>query len=123
MSILVAGPSAFELKDGDMGYSSTSSVSDVDVEAQRSNARSAAEGQGAERKKPRSFRKRWKPSSKIIKDATIGLSDGMTVPFALMAGLATLKSKHVVVLGGAAELVAGAISMAIGGWLGERAEM
>lgn len=120
MSVLAAGSSTFELKDSDMGYSSTSSITGSDIEAQRPNPESAQEG--PPRNKPWSFMTRWKPSAKIIKDATIGLSDGMTVPFALMAGLTTLKSKHVVVLGGAAELVAGAISMAIGGWLGERAE-
>lgn len=44
----------------------------------------------------------------------IGLSDGLTVPFALTAGLASLGSSRVVVLGGVAELIAGAISMGIG---------
>lgn len=44
----------------------------------------------------------------------IGLSDGLTVPFALTAGLASLGNSRVVVLGGVAELIAGAISMGIG---------
>lgn len=42
------------------------------------------------------------------------MSDGLTVPFALTAGLAGLGDSRVVVLGGVAELVAGAISMGCG---------
>ena len=47
---------------------------------------------------------------RIISDATIGLSDGLTVPFALSAGLSALGSTKVVIFGGIAELIAGAIS-------------
>lgn len=50
----------------------------------------------------------------VMRDIVIGLSDGLTVPFALTAGLASLGSSRVVVLGGVAELIAGAISMGIG---------
>lgn len=46
----------------------------------------------------------------------IGLSDGLTVPFALTAGLSSIGSSRIVVLGGVAELIAGAISMGIGGF-------
>ncbi|KAL9614058.1 MAG: hypothetical protein Q9167_001412 [Letrouitia subvulpina] len=66
--------------------------------------------------------KNWRPSGRMISDAIIGLSDGMTVPFALTAGLATIGDSHLVVLGGLAELVAGALSMGLGGWLGARSE-
>jgi vacuolar iron transporter family protein len=59
---------------------------------------------------------------RIISDAIIGLSDGMTVPFALTAGLSTLDDTRVVVFGGLAELIAGAISMGLGGYLGARSE-
>ena len=55
--------------------------------------------------------------SKIIADATLGLSDGLTVPFALTAGLSTLGNTKVVIYGGIAELIAGAISMGLGGYL------
>ena len=58
----------------------------------------------------------------MISDFTLGISDGMTVPFALTAGLSFVGSTKIVVLGGVAELVAGALSMAIGGWLGARGE-
>ncbi len=46
----------------------------------------------------------------------IGLSDGLTVPFALAAGLSSLGESKLVVLGGVAELIAGAISMGVGGF-------
>lgn len=46
----------------------------------------------------------------------IGLSDGLTVPFALTAGLSSLGSSKLVVTGGLAELCAGAISMGLGGY-------
>ena len=46
----------------------------------------------------------------------IGLSDGLTVPFALTAGLSSLGSSRLVVTGGLAELCAGAISMGLGGY-------
>lgn len=58
----------------------------------------------------------------MISDAIIGLSDGMTVPFALTAGLASLGDTRLVVLGGLAELIAGAISMGLGGLLGAKSE-
>src|SRR6202000_2091105 len=59
---------------------------------------------------------------RVVSDATIGLSDGLTVPFALTAGLSALGSSRIVVFGGLAELIAGAISMALGGWLAARGE-
>ncbi|PWY87860.1 DUF125-domain-containing protein [Aspergillus sclerotioniger CBS 115572] len=59
---------------------------------------------------------------RIVSDAIIGLSDGMTVPFALTAGLSALGDTKVVVFGGMAELIAGAISMGLGGYLGAKSE-
>ncbi|KAJ3761752.1 VIT family-domain-containing protein [Lentinula raphanica] len=58
----------------------------------------------------------------IVRDVIIGLSDGLTVPFALTAGLSSLGTSKLVVLGGVAELIAGAISMGIGGFLASQAE-
>lgn len=55
-------------------------------------------------------------------NSVIGLSDGLTVPFALTAGLSSLGESRLVVLGGIAELIAGAISMGIGGFLASQAE-
>ncbi|EIT76870.1 VIT family-domain-containing protein [Aspergillus flavus] len=59
---------------------------------------------------------------RLVSDAIIGLSDGMTVPFALTAGLSALGDTKVVVFGGMAELIAGAISMGLGGYLGAKSE-
>ncbi|CAD0115002.1 unnamed protein product, partial [Aureobasidium uvarum] len=55
--------------------------------------------------------------ARVISDAIIGLSDGMTVPFALTAGLSALGDSRVVILGGVAELIAGSISMGLGGYM------
>jgi VIT1/CCC1 family predicted Fe2+/Mn2+ transporter len=60
--------------------------------------------------------------ARTVSDAIIGLSDGMTVPFALTAGLSALGDTKVVVFGGMAELIAGAISMGLGGYLGAKSE-
>ena len=57
-------------------------------------------------------------SPRVISDATIGLSDGLTVPFALTAGLSALGDTKLVIYAGLAELIAGAISMGLGGYLG-----
>ena len=62
----------------------------------------------------------WDP--RLISDATIGLSDGLTVPFALSAGLSALGTTKLVIFGGLAELTAGAISMGLGGYLAARSE-
>lgn len=60
--------------------------------------------------------------ARIISDATIGLADGLTVPFALTAGLSALGETKIVVYGGLAELIAGALSMGLGGYLGAKSE-
>lgn len=72
--------------------------------------------QGVEKKSPRFI------DGRTVSDAIIGLSDGMTVPFALTAGLSALGDTKVVVFGGLAELIAGAISMGLGGYLGAKSE-
>lgn len=59
---------------------------------------------------------------RVLSDLTIGLSDGLTVPFALTAGLSAFNDTKVVLYGGIAELIAGSISMGLGGWLAGRGE-
>lgn len=59
---------------------------------------------------------------RLISDAILGLSDGLTVPFALSAGLSAIGDTKVVVIGGLAELTAGAISMGLGGYVGAKSE-
>jgi len=63
-----------------------------------------------------------KASARVISDVILGLSDGLTVPFALTAGLSTLGETKVVIYGGLAELIAGAISMGLGGYLAAKSE-
>lgn len=57
-----------------------------------------------------------------MSDLIIGLSDGLTVPFALTAGLSSLGDTKLVITGGMAELVSGAISMGLGGYLAAKSE-
>lgn len=59
---------------------------------------------------------------RVLSDAIIGLSDGLTVPFALTAGLSSLGDSKIVITGGLAELVSGAISMGLGGYLAATSE-
>ncbi|KAK6465700.1 protein CCC1 [Scheffersomyces coipomensis] len=59
---------------------------------------------------------------RVMSDIIIGLSDGLTVPFALTAGLSSLGDSKLVITGGMAELVSGAISMGLGGYLAARSE-
>src|ERR1700761_84318 len=62
-------------------------------------------------------------SSDTIRDIVIGMSDGLTVPFALAAGLSGAGgSSAIVVTAGIAEIVAGAIAMGLGGYLAGRTE-
>ena len=66
-------------------------------------------------------------SSEAIRDIVIGLSDGLTVPFALAAGLAGAVSNvanpsHLVVTAGLAEIAAGSIAMGLGGYLASRGD-
>src|SRR5271170_5381118 len=58
-----------------------------------------------------------------VRDVVIGLSDGLTVPFALAAGLSgAVASSHIVVLAGLAEIAAGSIAMGLGGYLAARGD-
>lgn len=64
----------------------------------------------------------FKVDPRIVSDATIGLSDGLTVPFALTAGACPHLEIRLVIYGGLAELIAGGISMGLGGYLGAISE-
>jgi predicted membrane protein (TIGR00267 family) len=62
-------------------------------------------------------------SSDTIRDIVIGMSDGLTVPFALAAGLSgAIASSSIVVTAGIAEIVAGSIAMGLGGFLAGKTE-
>lgn len=62
-------------------------------------------------------------SSATLRDIVIGMSDGLTVPFALAAGLSgAIDSTRFIVTAGGAEIAAGAIAMALGGYLAAKTE-
>src|SRR5947199_8614062 len=62
-------------------------------------------------------------SSAVITDIVIGMSDGLTVPFALAAGLSgAVSSTAIIVTAGLAEIAAGSIAMGLGGYLAARSD-
>jgi len=57
-------------------------------------------------------------SGNFVRDMVIGMSDGLTVPFALAAGLSgAVANTRLIVIGGLAEIAAGSIAMGLGGYL------
>ena len=61
--------------------------------------------------------------SEKVRDIVIGMSDGLTVPFALAAGLAgAAVSSRIILVAGLAEIAAGSIAMGLGGYLAARGE-
>ncbi len=61
--------------------------------------------------------------SEAVRDVVIGMSDGLTVPFALAAGLSGIaNSTAIVITGGLAEIAAGSIAMGLGGYLAARSD-
>jgi len=61
--------------------------------------------------------------SELIRDIVIGMADGLTVPFALAAGLSGIaNSTSIVITGGLAEIAAGSIAMGLGGYLAARSD-
>jgi vacuolar iron transporter family protein len=62
-------------------------------------------------------------SSAFLRDVVIGMSDGLTVPFALAAGLSgAVDSSSIIVIAGIAEVAAGSIAMGLGGYLSGKTE-
>ena len=63
-------------------------------------------------------------SSEKVRDFVIGMSDGLTVPFALAAGLSgAIDSTAIVITAGLAEIAAGSVAMGLGGYLAGRTEI
>src|SRR5439155_13610877 len=59
-----------------------------------------------------------------VRDIVIGMADGLTVPFALAAGLSgTIAATKIVVIAGLAEIAAGSIAMGLGGYLAARTDL
>ena len=62
-------------------------------------------------------------SSELLRDIVIGMSDGLTVPFALAAGLSgAVDNSSIIVIAGIAEIAAGSIAMGLGGYLAGKTE-
>ena len=62
-------------------------------------------------------------SSEIVRDIVIGMSDGLTVPFALAAGLSgAIQNASIIVTAGLAEIAAGSIAMGLGGYLAAKSD-
>ncbi len=63
-------------------------------------------------------------SGEVVRDVVIGMADGLTVPFALAAGLtgAATISTGIIVTAGLAEIVAGSIAMGLGGYLAGKSD-
>jgi len=64
-------------------------------------------------------------SSEVVRDIVIGMSDGLTVPFALAAGLSgavAANGNRIIITAGLAEVAAGAIAMGLGGYLAARTD-
>jgi VIT1/CCC1 family predicted Fe2+/Mn2+ transporter len=62
-------------------------------------------------------------AGEIVRDIVIGMSDGLTVPFALAAGLTgAISQTHLIVTAGFAEIAAGSIAMGLGGYLAARGD-
>jgi len=59
----------------------------------------------------------------FVRDVVIGMADGLTVPFALAAGLSgAVSSTRLIVIGGLAEIAAGSIAMGLGGYLAAKGD-
>lgn len=62
-------------------------------------------------------------ASNFVRDVVIGMSDGLTVPFALAAGLSgAVANTRLIVIGGLAEIAAGSIAMGLGGYLAAKGD-
>jgi len=63
--------------------------------------------------------------SDTVRDIVIGMSDGLTVPFALAAGLSSVSSvsNGIIITAGLAEIIAGSIAMGLGGYLAGKTEI
>ncbi len=62
-------------------------------------------------------------AGEVVRDVVIGMSDGLTVPFALAAGISgAVDNSRLVVVAGMAEIAAGSIAMGLGGYLAARSD-
>lgn len=86
--------------------------------AKRNHSHGSSHGHGPHSHAEGHFR-----GSVFLRDVVIGMSDGLTVPFALAAGLSgAVNSNAIILTAGLAEIVAGSISMGLGGYLAGKTE-
>src|ERR1700676_2939079 len=72
---------------------------------------------------PKPHREQHFTASETVRDIVIGMSDGLTVPFALAAGLSgAVEATGIIITAGLAEVAAGAIAMGLGGYLAARTD-
>lgn len=70
------------------------------------------------------FHEQHSTSSDLLRDIVIGMSDGLTVPFALAAGLTgAIDNTSLIIIAGLAEVAAGSIAMGLGGYLAGQTEV
>src|SRR5713226_3677065 len=63
-------------------------------------------------------------ATETVRDVVIGMADGLTVPFALAAGLSgTVETTSIIVIAGLAEIAAGSIAMGLGGYLAAKTDV
>ncbi|HEU4753270.1 MAG TPA: VIT1/CCC1 transporter family protein, partial [Armatimonadota bacterium] len=71
----------------------------------------------------RTHREHHFTGGETVRDVVIGMSDGLTVPFALAAGLTgAIDASAIIVTAGLAEIAAGSIAMGLGGYLAARSD-
>src|SRR6185312_7521377 len=74
--------------------------------------------------KPRDHSEEHVFGADVLRDVVIGMSDGLTVPFALAAGLSgAVSSTNLIIIAGLAEIAAGSIAMGLGGYLAGKTEV
>ena len=108
------------LENNQNPYGSTDRGQEVAVEESVLNAMKSVNEGDDDDVEDMGFFNKFDP--RVMSDIIIGLSDGLTVPFALTAGLSSLGDSKLVITGGMAELVSGAISMGLGGFLAAKSE-
>ncbi|ERS96729.1 hypothetical protein HMPREF1624_06938 [Sporothrix schenckii ATCC 58251] len=105
------------------GSASVDSASEGSIQMTSASWQQRAAAKRAKRARVAHVQKRvgcLPPARRFWADFTLGFADGLTVPFALTAGLSSLGQTDTVVYAGLAEVSAGCISMGIGGYLSAR---
>lgn len=93
------------------------------VQAERKELESPPSSEHSEHSKHSEHKEEHFTASDTVRDIVIGMSDGLTVPFALAAGLSgALSHTWTVVVAGLAEIAAGCIAMGLGGYLAAKTE-